>query len=151
MMPSNENTKSTGFTLTEILAVMTIVSLLATLAAPSFQGYLRHLQLRTCLRQASQLFRQAQIRTRETYCPHRIILQQNRLTLQIKEPEGWTNSELHHQPAKSIVLSINQHPVFYPSGAIVPLCTLTLVQGSKQFTLTISAAGRIRIQNQTQN
>jgi prepilin-type N-terminal cleavage/methylation domain-containing protein len=133
-----------GLTLTEVLAVLSIISMLATLAAPSLQSFIRQLQIRSCLRQSSQLFRQAQTSAGGTYLPHRILLRNNGLFLQINQQKTWLDTPFKFTPAQGIRFSLNQTP----SRAIVPLCTLRVYQplARRSYCLTISAGGRIRIQ-----
>ena len=138
---------TSGYTLTEILAVLSIVSLLATLAVPPLQAYIRRLDFRACLRQTSQLLRQGQVLSQKSYLAHRLVIQNDTLRLQRKEDGSWSNTRYSYRPKAKIRVSLNQNPIFYPSGAIVPLCKIIISQPAKQYSLTISAAGRIRIQH----
>ncbi len=145
MTTNKTSQNSQGFTLTEILAVLSIISLMTTLSLPPIQSFIRQLNFRNCLRQASQLMRQAQVLARRDYLPHRIILRENKLILQKKENTAWRDAGQDCSPAAGIRIDINQSPVFYPGGAIVPLCTATFSREPKRYSMTISAAGRIRI------
>lgn len=133
-----------GYTLTEILAVLTIISIMATLSTPPLQAFIQRLRFQDCLRQVSQLIRQGQTLSRELHLPCRLIQDQDEVILQKKNDHEWQSSRFFYQPAPGIHIRFNQNPIFYPSGAIVPLCTVTITQGKRRYSLTLSAAGRVR-------
>jgi len=146
-MDNQNYVRHKGFTLTEILAVLSIISLMATISVPPIEAYIRHLHFRSCLRRTSQLLRQGQYLSRKDYVPYRIVLENKDLMLQKKSTDVWQKTHHHCKPSPGIQIAINQMPVFYPSGAIVPLCTITVSQNPRSYSLTISAAGRIKIKS----
>ncbi len=146
MMPNKIRKHSSGFTLTEILVILSIISLFATISIPPLQTFIQKLRFHGCLRQISQLMRQGQTLARETYLPCRLVSDQGKVILQKKKEGTWQTTRFSCSPATGIQIKFNQIPVFYPSGAIVPLCTVTVTLKQRKYSLTISAAGRIRSQ-----
>lgn len=142
---TTEPENASGFTLVEILAVLFIISLLTTMSLPPIITYIRQLEFRSCLRETSQLMRQGQILSKELFLPHRIVQKGKKLLLQCRTASEWTETPYHVSVKPGTEIHLNQNPVFYPSGAIVPLCSVRISHFGRKCQLTVSAAGRIRL------
>jgi len=146
-----------GVTLLELIIVMVIIAIGATLVAPNIGRWLQHYQLRSATRDIVSTMRTAQMRAVSTNMDHRVsfnnpvagsyVLQRN--------SGGWINEGAPQTLPTGIVMSAVTFPVqdgwnnaeFNPnstssSGSV----TLNNPRGTTRRIVLTAATGRIRIE-----
>jgi type II secretion system protein H len=154
-----------GFTLTEMIVVIAIISILLAIAVPFFAQWQRSVQFRTTARDVTSRLREAQSRTITNNLQHGVefeapgfrryrLTQGNRAsssTLWNPAPQrgDWTiiPTEVTLVPAN---LTVNSSVEFNPNGtANIPgLVTIQIrdsTTGATRFTVEVETSGRIRI------
>lgn len=63
-----------GFTLIEIMIVLVIVGILATIAVPNFQGWINHMRFTGFLREVYSEFQDARTRAKTTGISHEVVV-----------------------------------------------------------------------------
>jgi type II secretion system protein H len=149
--------KNKGFSLVEMMVVVVVMAILATIAVPGFNNYMAQRRVSGAANQLFTDFMSARMQA---------IGQNNNVIVQLTSSTGYTiirdlngNGAVdagETGPAKSISSDYydvtftsstpSTDPVFYPNGTLKPgLGTITVSNSSATKTITISTAGRIKV------
>lgn len=137
--------KRKGFTLQEILVVLSLVGLLLVIAVPSFNGTVSRWEINQGVRTVTSSLSTARFHAVSMKCSIKFIVEEGRrIVLNKKINNRWT-------PYKAIELnspvtiSSNASPVFAPTGLASPLCTIRVETEYYKYKITLSMAGRIKV------
>lgn len=145
----NINKKKTqydsGLTLVELLVYLAIFALLIGVGVPSFKAFVKRTEISSALRTATQAISSARYQAIEKNRRVMLTIEGNKIVLKEKRDGTW-QPFTDFDAGDRVTLTINSAPVFYPEGCIVPLCSIYVKNESENYRITISLAGRIKVQ-----
>ncbi len=140
-----------GFSLTELIVLLAVVGVLATLSTPYFLSYYRMAQVRGAASDIAAYLnqgRQLAIQRNGNVCAHATA---NAMHYHLGGCGGavWlgpgTDGAGNIPAPDNITLATTADPVFNYLGAATPAATYTVSRGADSLTVTVSASGRIVI------
>jgi type IV fimbrial biogenesis protein FimT len=154
-----------GFTLTEMIVVIAIISILLTIAVPFFAQWQRSVQFRTTAREVTSRLREAQSRTITNNLQHGVefeapgfrryrMVQGNRASNSTAWNPALQRGDWTLIPTEVTLvaanLTVNSSVEFNPNGtASIPGLVTIQIQdsttGATRFTVEVETSGRIRI------
>ena len=143
-----------GFTLAELVIVISVIGILAVMAVPSFLTYLRAAGLKSGAQQVVTLVNQARelaIKENDNVCVTLPSATQMSYRLGSCAGSAWVGpgtdatGNINLPPGMTVTASAN--PIFNYVGSALPAATYTLTYTQTGATLTasVSAAGRVTI------
>ncbi|MBN2397494.1 MAG: GspH/FimT family pseudopilin [Deltaproteobacteria bacterium] len=148
-----QNAGDRGFTLVEMMIVITVMAILAAVAAPNFTSYMAHRRLNGAARQIMTDLMEARMRAVSQNNRFKMFFLDNHRYKVLDdannnntEDSGETSTtkdirDMYHD----VTFSATADPIFYPRGtAYGTTVTLTNSGGSK--SVTVATAGRVKIQ-----
>lgn len=143
-----KNSKQKGLGVFELLVTIGIISILITLAVPGFDSHFKRLEITNTLRTITGVLNTARFEAISTnkrvqFC---ISNQEGGTLILLKEKIGsrWHEFKRFYLE-KSVSVSSNASPVFFPVGSVSPLCSISVANDRRHFRVTISMAGRIQV------
>jgi Tfp pilus assembly protein FimT len=147
----DERRGTTGFSLAELSVLLAVIGGLCVLSLPAFLSYYQSAQLRAAASDvASQLNlgRQMAIQRNQNVC---VSIGSTALQYYLGSCAGTlllgvtTDSYGSAAAHDGVTLTTSANPVFNNLGAATPAATITVTQGGRTLSVTVSAAGRVTI------
>jgi len=133
-----------GITVAELLVAVGLGAMLLILTLGGWQGFASQLAATRNLRTVTQALHTARytaIRDNEAVL---VSGGERRLELKQHSQQGWQTVRLFTlEPEYS--LKLNAQPVFYPEGAVSPLCSILVRGNDRSWRIAISIVGRIKV------
>jgi len=142
-----------GFTLVEMMIVIAVLAIIAAIAAPNFQTYMAQRRLNGAARLVMTDLMDARMKAVSENNQFKVFfLDTHQYKMLDDENNNGTEDTGETSVTKDIqsnypgvTLSASAHPIFYPRGtAWGTTVTLTNTSGSK--SVSVSTAGRVKIQ-----
>jgi len=134
-----------GFTVIELMVTLAIFALILALSAPGFNAFSNRAEIDSAIRTVTSALQTARQQAIERNKRVKVILEDNKLVLKETHYDLW-QPFMKFDPGDKVDLSLNASPVFSPEGYIAPLCSVFVDSESFHYQVTISMAGRIKIQ-----
>lgn len=133
-----------GFTLLELIVVLVILSLVLYLGVPGVGAFFNHIEINSGLRMATVALQSARYKS---------ILLNKRIKLQLagqqfllmEKQSGKWQMIFAFEPVSNVSLRMSAFPVFSPYGTVSPLCSIYVKNDRRQYKISISMAGRIKV------
>lgn len=147
------HTGKRGFTLVEMMIVIAVLAIIAAIAAPNFQTYMAQRRLNGAARLVMTDLMDARMKAVSENNQFKVFfLDTHQYKVLDDENNNGTEDTGETSVTKDIqsnypgvTLSASAHPIFYPRGtAWGTTVTLTNTSGSK--SVSVSTAGRVKIQ-----
>ena len=148
--------RESGFTLIELMTTIAVFSVLATIAIPTFMSWLPGMRLNGAARQvmgdlmaarmnAVKLNKNTQVFFDGNY-QYKICNDTDDLGTTVSYEEGdlVTKNIQDNYPGVQIISATN-NPIFLPRGTVTNLATIKLQNSSGTKAITVSIAGRVKI------
>jgi prepilin-type N-terminal cleavage/methylation domain-containing protein len=133
-----------GFTFIELLIGLGIFSLVVMVSAPGFKSFYCRMEISNGLRIVTCALNSARYDSIMMNVSVKVTLEGDRIVLKQKTSSGWEELK-DFKLEKNVWFSFNASPIFYPSGSIVPLCSIFVWNERYSYKITISSAGQIKI------
>ena len=144
-----------GFTLTEMMMVVALIAIGAAVAIPSFTAMLPAMRLNGAARQVMGDMMAARMKAVKEnnefrvffgipFSNYYIILDDDDNDGLPDYTEKFTLKNIQ-DTYKGVTLSATNHPIFHPRGTATNLATVTLSNSSGTKTVSVSIAGRVKI------
>jgi prepilin-type N-terminal cleavage/methylation domain-containing protein len=133
-----------GVTVVELLVAIAIFSLVLRMGFSGFRWFQDRSRISHTLRTVTSALNFARYQAIEKNRPVKICLEGKRLHLKNKSGGKWqtfTGFDLE----ENLAVSMNASPVFFPTGFVSPLCSVSVKHGKSEYKITISIAGRIKV------
>ncbi|MGI6485786.1 MAG: GspH/FimT family pseudopilin [Tepidanaerobacteraceae bacterium] len=136
-----------GFTIIEVLVVVSLIALLSTVILPDFKSLLLDYKLITAARQMAQDLRLTQHKAISEGIPWKVIFQPSSNSYMIIQGfKSWKQVSLPDGIKFDFVGFPSKTLTFYPSGAPVPAGSVKITNNVRSLYIIASVAtGRIRI------
>lgn len=136
--------KNSGLTVVELLIAIAIFSLVLRIGFSGFNWFKSRVCINSTLRTITSALNTARYQAIEKNRSVKICLEGNRLNLKTKSDGQW-NPFMGFDLERKISVSMNAAPVFFPTGFVSPLCSVTIRNEKYEYKITISIAGRIKV------
>lgn len=137
-----------GFSLLEIICTMMIILMLFSIGIPGITSFLRRTRLNFCLRSVTSAIHLARYTAVEMNRKIYLKVNNNQLVISKKRGSDWDT--VHAIPKiRGARISMNASPVFYPTGLIVPLFSVSVEYEIWSYKIAVSFAGRIKVTDLT--
>jgi prepilin-type N-terminal cleavage/methylation domain-containing protein len=134
-----------GITVMELMVVIALVAILATIAMPNFTATLPRLRLSDAARQIATDLQQIRMRAIAQNIPHQIAFSTSTYVLQRCNGPCTDDSGAIELPT-GITVTTPVSAQFEPRGTAAAAATIALSNGSLSTWVCVRAAGRINIQ-----
>jgi len=142
-MKTNNHQK--GLTLIELLVTLGIFALILALGVPGFNAFFKRAEIDVAVRTVTSALQTARHQAIERNKRVKVTLEDNKLVLKETHYDLW-QPFMEFDPGDKANLSLNASPVFSPEGYIAPLCSVFVDSETFHYQVTISMAGRIKVQ-----
>lgn len=133
-----------GLTVFELLISLTIFSILIILGFTGFRSFQNKAHIYNTIRTVTSALNTARYKAIEENSSVKVILVEDRFFLKIKNNQDWKTINTFNLDEKTAV-GMNASPVFYPTGYVSPLCSITIKNEKYSYKITLSIAGRIKV------
>jgi len=146
--------KQSGFTLIEMMIIITILAVFAGIAVPNFLSYMPKSRLNGAARQVMGDLMGARMKAVSQNNEFKIFFSANGHEYTILDDDDndgtadggeLTETKDIHPEYHDVTIGFNNNPIFSPRGTATNLPTITLTNTSGSKSITISSAGRVRI------
>ena len=137
-----------GFSLMELMVTSLVVSLVFALAVPNLNSFIKRSQLNNALRSVTGGLSNARYNAimRNNPVKFSIEAENDENMIRLREQRGSTWVVIDETKLEDgVSVSGNASPVFYPVGDVAPLCTVLVGNDISRYKITISMAGRIKV------
>jgi len=140
-----------GFSLSELTVIIAVIGTLSVLSLPFFLSYYQSAQVRAAAADVAaqlNLGRQMAIQRNQSIC----------VTIGTSAPQyrqgtcggtiltgATTDASGNAAAHDGVTLTTTANPIFTNLGAAAPAATITVTQGSRSLTVTVSASGRVTV------
>ncbi len=146
--------KKTGFTLIEMMIVIAVIAILASIAAPNLQSYMAQRRLNGAARQVMTDLMAARSNAVSLNQKVKVFFGSNH-TYQVwndvdgngtvANDEGDDIERDIHPDYHDVTFSASADPVFQPRGTVSPSSTITLTNSSGLKYVKVALTGRVKI------
>ena len=154
--PSHLNfTKQSGFTLTEVLIVLGILSVLALLGGSWLSTQIPHYQLNGVVRQVRADLLAARMQAVSQGNEFRVVFEDKHQYDILDDDNNngkadagelvKTRSIEENYPG--VTVQSNRNPIFHPRGTASSLGTISVANSAGEKTITVSMTGRVKVQS----
>ncbi len=137
---------SRGLTIIELLAGVMIGMIILTSTISITASFLSRIEISGAVTTITSYLSSARYLSLEECRKVRFKITGNKILLQILEDQKWNNFRTYGIKGKVDVCS-NASPVFIPTGAASPLCSIIVSNGKYSRIITLSFAGRIKVRD----
>ncbi|MGQ9800043.1 MAG: GspH/FimT family pseudopilin [Candidatus Saccharicenans sp.] len=137
-------TKQTGFSLLEIMVVLSIVAMLVLVGSSFSQNNRRH-QLEVAVRKIHSNLSLARFRAVQRQLPVRVSFNEGFCELAEYDSQHSTWLPGSRDLLEGVEVSSNNSPVFYPQGTVSGLATINIRNEKGAYQVTVAITGRIKI------
>ncbi|MGE5341883.1 MAG: Tfp pilus assembly protein FimT/FimU [Candidatus Omnitrophota bacterium] len=140
----NNQLKPKGMTLIELVVGLGVISMVLMVGVPRLKSFSTHMEVTAGLRTCTSALSTARYDAIFMNVPVKFTIETDRIVLK-KKPFAVWESYKEFALERDVLFSLNASPVFYPSGSIVPLCSIYVENGRSSYKITVSAAGMIKV------
>jgi type IV fimbrial biogenesis protein FimT len=153
-MGSKNAGNESGFTLMELILVMVVMGIVAAIAIPTFMGLLPAMRLNGAARQVMGDLMNARMEAVKQNHEFKVFFLNNHeyKILDDNDSDGVDDGGLETSKTvdiqnnyEDVTLSDTGDPIFSPKGTATTLSTITVQNASGSKTVSISIAGRVKI------
>lgn len=146
--------KGSGFTLMEVMVVMAIIGILASISVPNFRNYMIQRRLNGATRQIMSDLMYARMQAVSQNNKFRVIFNGDGKQYTILDDNNDNdNADSGEQTVvkniqtdyPDVTFSSNNNPIFSPRGTASSLPTITLTNSGGTKTITVAITGRVKI------
>ena len=146
--------KESGFTLIELIIIIAILAIFAGIAVPNFLSYMPKHRLNGAARQVMGDLMAARMKAVSQNNEFKIFFLANGHEYMILDDDDndgtadggeWTETKDIQNGYQDVTIGSNNDPIFSPRGTATNLPTITLTNPSGSKIITISIAGRVKI------
>lgn len=137
--------KRAGYSLIEILAVLSIGAFFLTTAAISLSGLQERIHLHRAVWEVGSRLNYARYKALAEGCPTRVRFSPKGYAVEFFDGDRDVWRPDRRGVLDRVAVSANNTPMFHPSGAVSHLATIRLENGRGRYRITIAISGRIRI------
>lgn len=143
-----------GFTLIEVMIVIAIISILASIAVPNFRNYMIQGRLNGAARQIMSDLMYARMQAVSQNNEFRVIFNGNGYQYKILDDNNNDGDEDSGEQTvvkniqtdyPGVTFNSNNNPIFSPRGTASSLPTITLTNSGGTKTITVAITGRVKI------
>jgi len=149
-----QNAGDRGFTLVEMMIVVTVMAILAAVAAPNFTSYMTHRRLNGAARQIMTDLMEARMRAVSQNNRFKVFFLDDGHRYTILDDSNNNNTEDSGETSttkdirdvyRDVTFSATADPIFYPRGTAYGT-TVTISNSGGSKSVTVATAGRVKIQ-----
>jgi Tfp pilus assembly protein FimT len=145
-MRTLRNVNTAGFTVGEMMAVISILGILVAIGLPAFTRTLPGLRLTDAARQVAAELQHVRMKAIAQGIAQQISFSSSSYVLQ-RCNGTCTNESGNIALPEGISVTVSATPQFQPRGTVTPAATITLSNGAEQKFVCVKTIGRINIQD----
>ncbi len=136
--------KEKGFSLLDLIATFSLISVLLTISLPAFKKMSSRYQLQRAVREISARLNYARYKAIFERTKFKVRFEQKSYTVEKYDSNQNKWIEEKHIILQSVFINANNSPIFHSNGTVSNLASIYISNSSGKYKITIAISGRIK-------